>query len=362
MAESREQRRRVARDSLDRERGDGQGDCEAQTMHGALLAADNHGGNLGEARRLFPQAPEPWLDLSAAASPHAYPFGVLLSEAFTRLPEEEDLRRLETAAADFYGAHPSQVVAAPGSQALIQRLPQLIPARRVGILGFTYSEHARCWARGGADVRTCGALADLADMDVAVVVNPNNPDGRMIPAADLARLAAHLAARGDLLVIDEAYVDFLPPHASSISLVPATGAVVLRSFGKPFGLPGLRLGFAVAPADLCAKLRAALGPWAVSGAAVAIGCTAFADEAWFAATRARLAADAADLDAVLAAAGFAAVGGTPLFRLVSHPDAASIFDHLGRAGIWTRRFVEKPAWLRFSIPGLRLRRLAEVVC
>ena len=315
-----------------------------------MLAAESHGGNLAEARRLFPHALEPWLDLSAAASPHAYPAD-LSPEAFARLPEEDDLRRLEQAAANFYGvADPSCIVAAPGTQALIQWLPQLIRAGRVGVLGFTYSEHARSWGRAGADVQTCTRLEDLADADVAVVVNPNNPDGRLVPAADLAALAAHLAQRGNFLIVDEAFVDFLPRDASLAPTMPAAGAIVLRSFGKAFGLPGLRLGFALAPRNVCAKLRAALGPWPASGAAIAIGCKAFVDPAWFAATRARLAADAAKLDACLAAAGLAIVGGTPLFRLASHPDAVAIFERLGRAGIWVRRFAERPDRLRFSIP------------
>jgi cobalamin biosynthetic protein CobC len=316
-----------------------------------VLAAESHGGNLAEARRLFPQAPEPWLDLSAAASPHAYPIADLPPDVFARLPEEEDLRRLEAAAANFYGiADAACTVAAPGTQALIQWLPQLIAARRVGILGFTYSEHARTWRNAGADVRICTRLDELADMDVAVVVNPNNPDGRLVPAADLADLAARLAGRGGFLVVDEAFIDFLPRDASLVPTSPVPAAIVLRSFGKTFGLPGLRLGFAVAPPDFCARLRAALGPWPVSGAAIAIGCKAFADHAWLGATGARLAADAGKLDGCLAAAGFTLIGGTPLFRLAQHPDATTIFDRLGRAGIWVRRFAERPDWLRFSIP------------
>jgi cobalamin biosynthesis protein CobC len=124
----------------------------------------------------------------------------------------------------------------------------------------------------------------------------------------------------------------------------------------------LRLGFAIAAPELCAKLRAALGPWPVSGAAIAIGRRAFADSAWLAETRGRLAVDAAKLDAVLAEAGFVPVGGTPLFRLVRHPEAAAAFNRLGRAGIWVRRFAEGPAWLRFSVPSdaAELNRLAIV--
>jgi cobalamin biosynthesis protein CobC len=325
---------------------------ETSQIRARVVAAESHGGNLGEARRLFPQAPEPWLDLSAAASPYAYPFAELSPEAFTRLPEEAELRRLETAAAEFYGAADAAcVAAAAGTQALIQWLPQILRARQVGVLGFTYSEHTRAWRNAGANVRICEKLGELADADVAVVVNPNNPDGRLVAADDLADLAARLDRRGGVLVVDEAFIDFLRDEASLVSLWPTSGAIVLRSFGKTFGLPGLRLGFAVAAPELCAKLRAAFGPWPVSGAAIAIGRRAFADRAWLAATRSRLAADAAKLDAVLAKAGFTAVGGTPLFRLVQHPEAAAMFDRLGRAGIWVRCFAEKLEWLRFSVPA-----------
>ncbi|MFZ1960037.1 MAG: aminotransferase class I/II-fold pyridoxal phosphate-dependent enzyme, partial [Methylovirgula sp.] len=128
------------------------------------------------------------------------------------------------------------------------------------------------------------------------------------------------------------------------------------------GLPGLRLGFAIAPRAICAKLRAGLGPWPVSGAAIAIGREAFADSTWLATTRVHLAADVAQLDAILAEAGFMPVGGTPLFRLVQHPEVAAMFDRLGRAGIWARRFVERPKWLRLSVPSENIEsiRLATV--
>jgi cobalamin biosynthetic protein CobC len=334
---------------------------EISEMRARVLAAESHGGNLSEARRLFPQAPEPWLDLSAAASPYAYPFAGPPPESFARLPEEVELRRLEAAAAEFYGAaNAAWIVAAPGTQALIQWLPQILRARRVGVLGFTYSEHARAWRNVGANVRICEQLDELADMEVAVVVNPNNPDGRLVAAGALADLAQRLARRGGFLVVDEAFIDFLAREASLVPALPAEGAIGLRSFGKTFGLPGLRLGFAVAPPAMGAKLRAALGPWPVSGAAIAIGREAFADRAWFAGTRARLTADAVKLDAILAKAGCTPVGGTPLFRLVRHPEAAAMFDRLGRAGIWVRRFAERSEWLRFSIPPdtTRLRRLA----
>ncbi|MGH6812939.1 MAG: threonine-phosphate decarboxylase CobD [Methylocella sp.] len=316
-----------------------------------LLLAE-HGGNLFAARRAYPQAPEPWLDLSTGVNPYAYPFACPPLESFTRLPQPDELRMLEAAARAAYRAPPfAEIVAAPGSQAIINLLPHLAPARRVGILGVTYCEHARSWAAGGADLAVVEDLSGLEDKDIAIVVNPNNPDGRLVAAADLHALAAVLGKHGGLLIIDEAFVDFLEPGASAVPDIAESGVVVLRSFGKSYGLPGLRLGFAIAPRRLAEKLRAALGPWPVSGPAIAIGSTALTDAEWLAATRARLNAGARALDKMLAAAGFAFAGGSPLFRLVRHEDAQGRFERLASAGILVRRFEARPAWLRIGIAG-----------
>ena len=270
-----------------------------------MLLAE-HGGNLFAARKAYPQAPEPWLDLSTGINPYAYPFAHPPLESFTRLPQPDELRALEAAAAMAYRAPAAaEVVAAPGTQAIVNWLPRLLPARRVGILGVTYCEHARSWAASGAELTVVEDLCGLEDKDIAIVVNPNNPDGRLIAAADLHALAAVLGKHGGLLIIDEAFVDFLEPGASAVPDSAESGVVVLRSFGKTYGLPGLRLGFAIAAKPVAEKLRAALGPWPVSGAAIAIGSTALTDAAWLAATRARLHADASALDKILAAAGFA---------------------------------------------------------
>jgi cobalamin biosynthetic protein CobC len=311
-----------------------------------------HGGDLGVARKAFPNAPAPWLDLSTGVNPYAYPLAALPLEAWTRLPEPESLAGLESAAAEAYGVGAGfEAVAAPGTQAIVNWLAFLAPARRVGILGFTYFEHARSWRAGGAEVAIVDDLAALADKDVAVVVNPNNPDGRRVLAPDLRALAGDLAKRGGLLVVDEAFVDFLESDASIVPNMPAAGVVVLRSFGKTYGLPGLRLGFAIAPKAAAAKLRAALGCWPVSGAAIAIGAKALADPLWRAATRAKLEADGRKLDEILADGGLASVGGVPLFRLARHDDASGRFEALAGAGIWVRRFAGRPNWLRFAIPN-----------
>ena len=306
-----------------------------------------HGGGLIAARARFPGAPEPWIDLSTGINAVPYPIPPLSPAAYHRLPEPEDVRRLEAVAARAYGvADPAMVVAAPGTQILISLLPRLMPQPSVAIVGPTYAEHAAAWAASGSLVRSVGGIASSGAERALVLCNPNNPDGRRFPDAELAQLAGRL----EFLVVDEAFADLEEPGLSLAPMLPAN-AVVLRSFGKTYGLAGVRLGFAVATPALARTIRMALGPWAVSGAAVEIGAAALADTAWLAEARGRGATNAARLDAMLTNARMQVVGGTRLFRLVHAVDAAASFDRLGRAGILVRRFEASSTWLRLGIPN-----------
>src|SRR5271165_3661874 len=111
-----------------------------------------HGGALEVARRLAPDAPTPWIDLSTGINPYPYPLPDLKAEAWTRLPDCESLVELEAAAAARYRASAASVVAGPGSQALIQALARLARVRRVGALGPTYGGHAAAFAAAGVPV------------------------------------------------------------------------------------------------------------------------------------------------------------------------------------------------------------------
>jgi cobalamin biosynthesis protein CobC len=310
-----------------------------------------HGGALEVARRLHPDAPAPWIDLSTGVNPHPYPLPDIAPEAWTRLPEPEGLARLEAVAAARYRASPENVVAGPGSQALIQALARLWPARRVRALNPTYSGFDEAFAAMGVMVEPAASLDALGRADVAIVVNPNNPDGRITPRADLLDLHARLVPRRGVLIVDEAFADFGDADESLSPALPASGSVVLRSFGKAYGLSGLRLGFAVASRDIAGRLRAALGPWPVSGPAIAVGSRALADSDWLDATRARLAMDKARLDALLDGAGFSILGGTRLFSLAARENAGEAFKRLLMAGILTRPFADAAERLRFGIPA-----------
>lgn len=315
-------------------------------------AAIAHGGDLGGLREAFPDAPKPWLDLSTGINPIPYPVPPVEASAWTRLPEAAEVHALRAAAASAYGApDAAHVVPAPGTQILIETLPRLLAPTRVAVLGPTYAEHAAAWARAGHTVREVADLDAIGDAGVAVIVDPNNPDGRSFSLAERRALAESLGTRGGLLVADEAFADLEP--IESLCPYAAPGLVVLRSFGKTYGLAGLRLGFAVAEPGTTARIAEALGPWAVSGPALAIGTAALSDAGWRAeAARAR-AADAARLDRMIARAGGRVVGGTCLFRTADFSDGPALYRRLAEAGIAVRRFAERPERLRFGLPGDR---------
>ena len=311
-----------------------------------------HGGDLGAARRLFPDAPEPFIDLSTGINPNPYPLPRLPAELFARLPDAAATTRLAAAAATSYGApSAAHVVPAPGTQILLGLVAGLVRPGRAVILSPTYNEHARAARLVGHSVIATRELAALSDADLAIVTNPNSPDGRVIEREAMLALAAKLHSRGGVLVVDEAFMDVGPPGFSLAGDVGRGNLVVLRSFGKFFGLAGIRLGFALLDQPAAVRLAALLGPWAVSGAALAVGAAALADTAWIGETRHRLSAAAGRLDAILIGAGLGIPGGTALFRLARTPAAAALFHHLGRAGILVRNFPDNATWLRFGLPG-----------
>ncbi len=315
-------------------------------------AAGFHGGNLDWAERRFGRPGAGWIDLSTGINPWAYPFDLPSQEQWSRLPTEAENRALKTAAAVRYGVDDLEcVVPAPGSQSLIQLLPRLRAAGEVAIFSPTYGEHAAAWTAAGHSVREVGSEAEVKDTtSVVVATNPNNPDGRIITPDRLQAVRETLSRRNGWLVVDEAFADVVP-EASVAGDCGKEGVIVLRSFGKFYGLAGLRLGFALAAPELSRRLATALGPWAVGGPAIGIGIQALSDDAWQRKTLMRLSETSKRIDALLERAGLTITGGTPLFRYATGAEAAGVFERLGHAGILVRHFPERPNWLRFGLPA-----------
>ncbi|MBI5131097.1 MAG: threonine-phosphate decarboxylase [Rhodopseudomonas palustris] len=323
----------------------------------AATALRIHGGRVDLAARLYPDSPQPWIDLSTGINPVAYPIPRIATEAFARLPLTAELDDLVAAAAEAYGLPAgATMLPAPGSEIAIRLAPRVLTAAgstaQVGILAPTYGSHGAAWRAAGAAVHDLGALPDpQAPFDVVVLVNPNNPNGRLIAPAALAAFAARWTSAGKRLVVDEAFGDLRPEMSLLRGAALPRGVVVLRSLGKFFGLAGLRLGFVAVNADEAAPWRDLLGDWAASGPACAIATLALRDRAWSEATRSRLAEDRRRLDRTLATAGLAARGGTDLFGLYQSADDSDLVDRFARAGILVRGFDHSPRQYRFGLPA-----------
>lgn len=313
-----------------------------------------HGGALDRAITIFGGHRSEWLDLSTGINPRAWPVAKVSAEAWQRLPDQAATAWLGSVARKYYEIPPGiSVVAAPGTQALIELLPRMLPGNTATILApavGTYREHAHCAAKAGRKVNEATGLSAIpGDETLVTAVSPNNPDGSYWGRNTLLSLASGLRQRGGILVVDEAFCDTNPRE----SIVPDMphNAIVLRSFGKFFGLAGLRLGFAICERSLAGEIAEWLGPWAVSGPALEIGANALSDSKWIAETRQWLERQSQALAEMLAEVGLVVDGRHPLFLLARHPRSAHIHDGLCRARILVRSFPDRDGLLRFGIPG-----------
>jgi cobalamin biosynthetic protein CobC len=303
-----------------------------------------HGGRIDLAAIHYPNAPQPWLDLSTGINPCAWTVDPMPEVDLHSLPSPDAISTLEAAAAEVFGTTPDRIVALPGSELGLRMLHGLhlpAPVRYVSPSYATHSsvrESALPVSRDAIDANGGGTL---------ILANPNNPDG-CLNAPE--RLLA-IARGGTWLVVDEAFAD-VAPTSSVIPLVgPDDPVIIFRSFGKFFGLPGIRLGFMIAPPVQAAAMRDGLGSWPISAHAVAYGIAAYRDTGWIAIARKSIIDRAARLDAVLRRHGFEVSGECALFRLIDTDDAYGLFDRLARTGILTRTFDYSSQWLRMGVPG-----------
>jgi cobalamin biosynthetic protein CobC len=301
-----------------------------------LTAQRDHGGGIDAAVKEFGGTRAEWIDLSTGINPVPYPVPPLSNDAWAALPDMGLVNTLTAHARRFWNVpDTATILAAPGASALIAQIPRLTAPASVHIPGPTYNEHAASFSAQGWDV------VDSGRTEAKVIVHPNNPDGRVWGADDLT---------APLTIIDESFCDVTPAH-SLMAHAGQPGTVILKSFGKFWGLAGVRLGFAIGDPVLIAQLQEMLGPWPVSGIALEIGAAALNDLSWADDTRARLARDAGRLDELVCSHGAKLIGGTTLFRLYKVDDASAWQNRLAIHHIWTRIFPYASDWIRIGLPA-----------
>jgi cobalamin biosynthetic protein CobC len=253
------------------------------------LTPPPHGGDLRAASERYGIPPSDWLDLSTGINPRAYPIKNIDTVGFRQLPS--DIATLYSTVKNYCSA-PANPVAAAGSQTLIQWLPQLRwhcakKAARVAVPSIGYAEHAFRWQWGGHqifyyDPRRTHSIDELLQreaIDVLVIINPHNPLALVIEPTRLLQWREIIAARDGWIIVDESFIDATPQH-SVAKYTNREALIVLRSFGKFFGLPGVRCGFAFCHEVMAAPLRVAIGPWPLSSTAIQIAEHAYRDHEW----------------------------------------------------------------------------------
>jgi cobalamin biosynthesis protein CobC len=312
-------------------------------MSGAGFERRDHGGGLDAAVALYGGTRGDWLDLSTGINPRAYPVPEIPPEAFTQLPDRGAAGALEAAARAFWMVPDgAAVLAAPGASALIANIPRLAAPGRVRLVERSYNEHDAAFRAAGWEV----ARADPDEGPLAearVVVHPNNPTGNMFSGENEPE-------GRPLLVIDESFCDVILYNSRVEGWALKPGVVILKSLGKFWGLPGLRLGFAIGDPALIGQLKEMLGPWPVSGVAQHVGRVALEDMDWANMNRQVMNLDVARMDALLEAKGAELIGGTGLFRLFRVDDSARWQEKLAQGKVWSRIFPYDPTWLRLGLP------------
>ncbi len=309
-----------------------------------------HGGALADACRAFGGRPADWLDLSTGINPNCVSIPAIDPAAWHRLPDDDLVARAAAAAAVHYGTASEELpLPVAGTQSVIQVLPALFPGP-VAVLGPTYDEYRFRFQRAGVPIEVISGLEQIDEQHrLVIVVNPNNPDGRVLRRDAIMETAASLEHRDGYLVVDEAFADVDPRQSVAGLAGRQANLVVLRSFGKFFGLAGVRLGFVIATGRILRRIRMEQGPWAVSGPALALAVDVLSNAAIGIAVRQRIVERRRALGNLLDGSGLSLVGGTALFALVREKRAGDLHRELCRRRILTRKFDYQPDWVRFGL-------------
>ena len=309
-----------------------------------------HGGHLIVAAQQYNIPKQDWIDLSTGINPNGWPIPEIPAECWQRLPEAND--QLVIAAQHYYQCQ--SILPIAGSQAAIQLLPLLRKKSKVAVLNPAYAEHAYNWKRAGHEVIEITSDIEknidsiIQQLDVLIVINPNNPTGQYFDKNQLLKWHQILSHHGGWLIIDEAFVDTMSDL--SLSNYPVSnGLIILRSIGKFFGLAGIRCGFIISTEKFLTTIDEKLGPWTISTPSRFIATLALQDSEWQKETQKKLKQQSLQLTALLSECNLRVDGKTDLFHWVKINNAQKIYHLLAQQGILIRLF-NLPSSLRFGLP------------
>ena len=302
-----------------------------------------HGGDIDLAIKKYGGEREDWIDLSTGINGASYPWQECVNVELRNLPSNKILMQLEKAAARAYKiAECTETAAVSGAQQIINLLPLCLKScNSVAILGPTYNEYEKAFKRSGTKTKTVSETSKLSCSDIAIIVNPNNPTGKVIADETLAGLSKKVR----ILIIDESFKMF-----SSRRTLNFSNIIQINSLGKFFGLAGVRLGFVSGPSEFIKTVKEMLGPWPVSSLAAEIGIVALNDKVWISEMEKILVTESNTLLEACSSKNWELIGKTSLFHTYATSSCLEVEKQFAAHGIWIRTFDYSETWVRLGIP------------
>ena len=324
------------------------------------MVSNEHGGDLARLSQDFPLATQPWVDLSTGINPWSYPLPAPHNH-HRELANSVQRNECGESMASAFSCEGRNVLPTAGSELIIRLLPLLLEGMELVVSPPTYGDYRYSWESKKLAVNAVSDIAEFARRQtsqgigatqpyVYIVCNPNNPDGRTVDLQELQELLGLVTSSKGWLIVDEAYVETTPERSMSL-MAGHPNLLILRSFGKFYGLPGLRLGAILGPEKILNKLTELLGFWSVSALALTTGTLAYSDTAWSMAMREKLNEHAERLDNLLQARGYKVLGSVPLFRLIESLKPEKTWQGMMEQGVYVRKFREYPSHLRIGLPA-----------
>jgi len=257
-----------------------------------------HGGDVRAWAKQARIDPAKIIDFSASINPLGPPASArrAFQKSYEEVPRYPDPygEELTEALAKRHGIRPKELLLGNGSTQLTYLLSYAVRPRKALVVGPTFSEHANALKLAGARVRFLALAADNSfrfsaekfiaawgkDDDIAFLTTPNSVTGQLIPRSEIEKIARIALLKKRLLVIDEAFIDFVEGESVKQLVRDNPYVIILRSLTKYYALPGLRLGYLLAHSRTVTHFAAYLEPWSVNGPAQKVALACLADESF----------------------------------------------------------------------------------
>ena len=261
-----------------------------------------HGGDVYGVARSLGMTPDDLLDFSASINPLGYPEGIrtAIAETLGRVRHYPDRKcsELKRDLAGYHGLTAEQILVGNGSTELIYLLPRTLGPQRAVVVTPAFSDYERALKLAGVptvfeptreedgfQIVRCPDRAKCDVVDMVFLANPASPSGALLSQEKLLPIVEALDASGAYTVVDEAFVDFTEEASLKSFLDRFQRLIILRSFTKFFGIPGIRLGYVLSSPEIVSRLEKSAEPWSVGTLAEASGRVCLKDVAFIERTR-----------------------------------------------------------------------------